>query len=270
MQSVELNHASGAAARVFDHGAHVTSWKTPDGVERLFLSERAEFKPGAAIRGGVPIIFPQFAALGSLPKHGFARTTLWQLESRSADQAIFSLTSSAATTEWPHLFNARYVVGLGQDELSMALTITNTDTKPCVFTAALHTYLRVQSVERIQLQGLQHCRYRDSAHGNVEQDELQSAVSIQGEVDRIYFSTPRPIILRESGQREIQCHAAGFADTVIWNPGAALTARMADMTHDGYLNMICVEAAAIGNPVSLQAGQSWTGIQTLKVLSRVP
>lgn len=270
MQSVELNHASGATARVFDHGAHVTSWKTSDGVERLFLSERAEFKPGVAIRGGVPIIFPQFAALGALPKHGFARTTSWQLESSSNEQAVFVLLPSDATAVWPHQFLARYVVTLDDDELSMALTIANVDAKPMAFTAALHTYLRVQNVEHIQLHGLQYCRYRDSAHGNVERDELQPTVSIQGEVDRIYFSTSQPIIVREPGQREMQCHASGFADTVIWNPGAALTAKMADMTHDGYLNMMCVEAAAIGSPISLQAGQSWTGMQTLKVLSRVP
>ncbi|HEX2585085.1 MAG TPA: hypothetical protein VHL14_08130, partial [Steroidobacteraceae bacterium] len=98
MNTVELRHSSGATALVHIHGAHITSWKTSDGVERLFLSKRAEFKAGAAVRGGVPIIFPQFAALGSLPKHGFARMSTWYLiDNTSLDTVTFELKDSAET-----------------------------------------------------------------------------------------------------------------------------------------------------------------------------
>ena len=66
---------------VYLHGAHVTSWKPArDHDERLFLSERSEFRAGTAIRGGIPVIFPQFAAEGPLPRHGFARTSEWTLD----------------------------------------------------------------------------------------------------------------------------------------------------------------------------------------------
>ena len=55
-----LSNAEGATALVALHGAHVLSWIPADGRERLFLGERAIYAEGAAIRGGVPVIFPQF------------------------------------------------------------------------------------------------------------------------------------------------------------------------------------------------------------------
>ena len=40
------------------------SWR--DGEERLFVSSASLFEAGAAIRGGIPICFPQFAARGAV------------------------------------------------------------------------------------------------------------------------------------------------------------------------------------------------------------
>ena len=51
-------HSDGASALVALHGAHVLSWIPADGRERLFLSERATFDGQAAIRGGIPLVFP--------------------------------------------------------------------------------------------------------------------------------------------------------------------------------------------------------------------
>src|SRR4051812_40962098 len=82
LPSVQLTHADGSSAKVTLHGGHVVSWKDRLGVERLFMSKKAVFAPGKAIRGGIPIIFPQFGP-GPLPGHGFARNTSWYcLESK--------------------------------------------------------------------------------------------------------------------------------------------------------------------------------------------
>jgi len=268
MQSIELNHVLGARARVFHHGAHVTSWKTADGVERLFLSERSQLQLGVAIRGGVPIIFPQFATRGPLTRHGFARTAPWRAEpvTASASQAVFHLSDSPATAMWPYAFAARYDVSLGDKSLIMSLTVNNTGATPFSFTAALHTYLRVHDVERIRIAGLQNCRYRDSANGNVERDEVHPFVTIHGEVDRIYFSGQRPITVHNPELGDVLCAAEGFTDTVIWNPGKTLTAGMSDMVPGGYRHMICVEAAVVEQPVQLAAGHTWTGVQRLTLI----
>src|SRR4051812_22855354 len=77
---ISIRSADGATAEISRHGAHVVSWRpATDGQERLFLSARSEFGGSSAIRGGVPVIFPQFAAEGPLPRHGFARTSEWTL-----------------------------------------------------------------------------------------------------------------------------------------------------------------------------------------------
>ena len=145
---VRLSHPSGGTADVYLHGAHVTSWIPAGGSEALFLSRAAAFGPGKAIRGGVPVIFPQFAAMGPLPKHGFARTQPWErVDDAGRPEAVrLRLRDSEETRAlWPHAFAAELAVGLGDDWLSLELTIRNPGGAAFQFTAALHTYLRVRS-----------------------------------------------------------------------------------------------------------------------------
>ncbi|HEX5871641.1 MAG TPA: hypothetical protein VFY65_14540, partial [Longimicrobium sp.] len=78
MPKLRLTHASGGTAEVYLHGAHVASWVPAGGSEAMFLSRAATLAPGEAIRGGVPVIFPQFASRGPLAKHGFARVQPWK------------------------------------------------------------------------------------------------------------------------------------------------------------------------------------------------
>jgi glucose-6-phosphate 1-epimerase len=264
-----LRNRHGDSASICAHGAHLTSWLTADGTERLFLSQRAEFHAGAAIRGGVPIIFPQFAGLGALPKHGFARTATWQRVSEStetADCVLFRWQDDAATLAlWPQQFVAEYEVTLGAESLSMKLSILNSGEQKFSFTAALHTYLRVQNIAEVMVGGLQGLRYSDSTAGGAESIQSATALRIDGEVDRIYFSTMHPITVQEPGQRELQCSAEGFTDTVVWNPGVAKAAALVDMEPEGYRHMLCIEAAAIGVPIVLQPQASWSGTQHLQL-----
>ena len=60
--------------------------------------------------------------------------------------------------------------------------------------------------------------------------------------------------------------SATLSNTVVWNPGAALCARLSDMYPDGYRSMLCVEAAQIDQPVMLAPLAQWQGWQELRVL----
>jgi len=57
----------GAQFSATEFGGHVCSWIPAGGKEQLFLSKTSELGSGVAIRGGVPVVFPQFAGMGSLP-----------------------------------------------------------------------------------------------------------------------------------------------------------------------------------------------------------
>lgn len=58
-------------------------------------SSKAFFKPGKAIRGGVPVVFPQFGP-GALPQHGFARNNLVRAGACAARTSMESIDVSCA------------------------------------------------------------------------------------------------------------------------------------------------------------------------------
>jgi glucose-6-phosphate 1-epimerase len=269
LPKVELLAPDGARAEVYLHGAHVTSWAPAGGGdERLFLSTASEFRPGAAIRGGVPVIFPQFAGMGPLPKHGFARTTAWELADGGAEPAgvataTFRLTDSAATRGlWPHAFVAELAVSVGGPRLELLLSVANTGTSPFAFTGALHTYLRVADLQQTVVSGLAGTRYRDSAAGGAEGVDAEPELRIRGETDRVYLDAPAELEVREPGRATL-VRTAGFPDVVVWNPGADRGAALADLEPGGFARMLCVEAAVVGTPVRLGPGERWTGAQGL-------
>ena len=98
-------------------GAHVLSWVS-QGRERLYLSPANLWDGQSAIRGGVPVCFPQFNQRGTLPKHGFARNMPWKVDDAaqvgealaSGDAAHTDFTLSAHTGTlaiWQQAFVAR-------------------------------------------------------------------------------------------------------------------------------------------------------------------
>lgn len=263
-----LSAADGARAEIYAHGAHITSWIPAGGDERLYLSGKALFQSGAAIRGGVPVIFPQFAGEGPLPKHGFARGLPWRLIGVTQPQqggasAVFGLEDSEATRAiWPQAFQLELRVSIGGAVLEATLSIKNSGKSDCSFTAALHTYIRVGEIEAARLRGLHGLRYRDTALSGARSVEAADALRIEGEVDRIYFDAPARLELLD-GTRRLYIESSGFPDAVVWNPGAARAAGFTDLDAEGYRRFLCVEAAVIGTPVSLAPGASWSGTQRL-------
>jgi glucose-6-phosphate 1-epimerase len=258
---VRLQHASGASALIALHGAHLLSWISADGRERLFLSERARYGEGAAIRGGVPVIFPQFSGRGPLPRHGFARTLPWRLVDTET-RATFELSDGPSTAIWPHAFCVRLHVALESAGLEVTLEVANIGTDPFAFTAALHTYLAIEDLDAVALHGLDDCRYEDSADGGAIRQQ-EHAQRFAGEVDRIYRAPSQPLTLQD-GPHFTTIEQNGFTDTVVWNPGAALAAGIGDLAPDEYRRFVCVEAGQVLQPVRLSPGARWSGTQRLR------
>ena len=269
---VMLAAGDGAKARVHLDGAHVTSW-VPAGSndDRLFVSVKSGFGPGLSIRGGIPVCFPQFGSAGPLPQHGFARVVPWGLEHSEnlpdRAQAVLALADSDATRAlWPHAFHAGLRVTIAGATLEVALTITNSDSVPFSFTAALHPYFRVADAATCTVSGLRGSTYRDALRGGEITDEQADALDIVGEIDRVYFAVGHPLQLREP-DRALIIEQRGFPDAVVWNPGAEGVRRRDDFHEGDERRMLCVEAAAVQHPVTLAPGGSWEGVQRITAAS---
>jgi len=264
---LKLQTPDGAVALISLFGAQVLSWTPAGGEERLYLSPQAVFDGSTPIRGGTPVCFPQFAAEGPLPKHGFARNRAWRVESSRAgkDYAVATLRledDPATRALWPHAFAAEMSVSIGGGRLDMELEVENTGDTAFSFTAALHTYLKVREVESLRIEGLRGLDYRDSAHGGTLKKETGVGVMIDDEVDRIYHGAPPTLLVRED-HRAMGIHSENFPDVVVWNPWEHKCAQLSDMPADGFRRMLCVEAAAVKTPIELAPGAEWWGRQTL-------
>lgn len=252
----------GATALVSLHGAQVLSWMPADGRERLFLSERAVFDGSAAIRGGIPVIFPQFGERGAGHRHGFARNRAWTFAGVENNAAVFTLAGDGSNADWPYPFLVRLRIGLTAARLTVALEIDNTGAAAFAFTAALHTYLRVDDIAGVALEGLQGCDFEDSAAGGTLHRQHDYEVTFDGETDRIYNDVVAPLALLD-GTHRLDIEQDGFGDVVVWNPGEQLCARIADLAPDDWRHFACVEAAQALQPVVLGPGESWRGSQLL-------
>ncbi|MEP6690032.1 MAG: D-hexose-6-phosphate mutarotase [Gemmatimonadaceae bacterium] len=263
-----LAAADGARAELYLHGAHVSSWIPAGGGERLFLSSTAVYRDGLPIRGGVPVIFPQFADRGPLPKHGFARTARWSLVSSARDAVGCAIADLRLTDDdesrrlWPHAFVADLTVRVGGDALELSLAVRNRGADPLSFTTALHTYLRVRDIAGVALVGLRGVTYTDSAHGGRSAVQLEERLRFEGEMDRVYVGAPAHLLVDEASH-QTRVEASGFVDCVVWNPGATRGASFDDLEPGGYARFVCVEAAVAASPVVLAPGQSWQGTQRL-------
>lgn len=251
------------------HGAHVLSW-TGAAEERLFLSPNAVFDGQGAIRGGVPVCLPQFNTRGPLAKHGFARNLPWQAGSARLDAAsgdlllTLALTSDAPTRAvWPHDFRFELTLRLGLGRLELLLDLQNPGLTPWPFTGALHSYLSVQDIARVQLMGLDGRPCWDALRDT--RAPHAGAVTFDGEFDRVFRAAPGPLQLHDGARRLQIEQSASFEDTVVWNPGAELCARLADMAPGSWQQMLCVEAAQVEQPVILEPGARWSGWQRLTV-----
>ena len=248
--AVQLRGPAGDTVTVLLRGAQVISWVDAQGVERLYRSPTSPLAGPQAVRGGVPVIFPQFNERGPIMRHGFARTRVWEWVPTDATsvepQLVFRLQHAAHETPlWPHDCVCTLTVALVPAGLRMTLAVHNTGSAPLSFHAALHTYLEVGNVTQTTLTGV-------LPQGGV--------LSLAEPIDQLFTSIPGTLALRSPASALDLVHQ-GFTDAVVWNPGPQ--AEMADLPAGDYARFLCVEAASVSVPVQLALGAHWQGSQCL-------
>jgi glucose-6-phosphate 1-epimerase len=248
LPAIQINSPDGAQAIVTLYGAHLVSWKTRDGKERIFVSSQSSLDGSRAIRGGVPVIFPQFAERGDGMRHGFARVSHWR---EGASRTIggdayceFDLDAGDLPPEvaaaWPYGFALTLRVTVGAKSLQLSLDVRNTGNERFDFAAALHTYYLVEEGAGAKVTGLE-----------------ATPLVVGDKIDRIYRHIGAPI-----GLNGMKLEQAGFRDAVLWNPGPADATKLTDLGDEEWRRFVCIEPATV-DQMPLLPGETWSGRHTI-------
>jgi len=255
-------------------GAHILSWKCK-GEERLFLSRKAVFDGKKAIRGGIPLVFPQFGRpVDSLPSHGFARISVWDVQSLketdTKSELVLTLKPSSILKDFRDAFDFNfelvYEICLTETNLSISLRAINQGTKKFTCQMLLHTYLKLDSIERTKISGLAKLNYQDKLkEGKVYYTQPDSKFQcITEETDRVYKGPLNRKKIEIIDTMLIENDSdGGMCDVVLWNPWIEKSKRMGDLDNTEYHDFVCVEPGIVLSPVVLSRGDSAVISQTL-------
>lgn len=234
-------------AKIALQGAHLFAYGVKSEEPIIWISDKSRFTLGSAIRGGIPICWPWFGAHTedtTLPKHGFARTSMFDYEIVKDEKALSQIRfvlkdSQASLSLWPYKFELSVLISVS-DTLQIELTTKNCDTKSFTLTQALHSYFSVSDIAEVSIVGLDNKIYFDSLlQRESQQDE---PLFIDQEIDRIYKDSSNEIEIIDK-QRSIQIKTQGSNSTVVWNPWISKSQSMSDMGANSYRTMLCVESA---------------------------
>lgn len=131
-------------ATILKKGAELRSLKTADGKEYIWQADPAVWGSSA------PIMFPVCGSLRDdeytldgktykMSKHGFAKTSLFDVEKKSDSSVTFLLKSSEQTKEvYPFDFEFRVVFSLSEKRLLVRYEVTNLGKENMLFSVGTH------------------------------------------------------------------------------------------------------------------------------------
>lgn len=263
---IRVKHAK-ANALISVYAGQVLSFR-PAGKtdDLLFLSKKAYYQAGKAIKGGVPVCWPWFGSDPEgkgRPAHGFVRNRIWDVietgvAANGGIQVVLGLIDTPETQAiWPHAFVLRLEVTVG-DTLNLALVTRNSGNQALTITQAFHTYFSVGDIHRASVSGLEGKSCIDKVDGG-KQKTQSGAVTIDSEVDRIYLDVSNDLVIHDAAMKcRITIASQGSQTAVVWNPWAKISAEMGDLLDDDYLRLLCVETTnAATDIITIQPGNEF-------------
>ena len=215
-------------------------------------------------RGGVPILFPQFASVGGYKKHGWVRDSEWLLLKDEKDKNSHLLTFSLQldpTKNWPHSAKLLYDVIQLKNSLRLILKIENTGSTSFSFTGGLHPYFYVPSVLKCSVEGLKSISFTDKHKATHSEGILKFTTS---EFERLYHEN-KPIKLTYDNVA-LELNQKGFDEWMIWNPGQTLAKSIPDLPNNDWENFICIEPVIASKPKTLKPGAIFDGTLNIDII----
>jgi len=257
---IRLMNDKGDTSDIYLYGGVVTSY-VKDGQEYIAVRPDAKMDGSKPISGGLSHCWPQFGP-GEIQQHGFARNVNWTVKDLTPTSAELELTPSDYTKEmWDKPFSCSFTVTLNDDDLNTKMVVNNVgeESDSFDFQAALHSYFTVSALENLEIRGSfagKEFLNKMAGDGGEMQTEERDVITISEEYDRVYTGVNDPVLDdKGTGKSLAVINSEGYADTVIWNPYGN--------EGMGYNNFVCVESVKF-DPVTLAAGESWTGEMSLK------
>ena len=213
-------------------------------------------------RGGVPILFPQFADRGPLPKHGFARNLSWQCLAQRQDdrlsQSHYQLAISPnLLLEWPHAASLDLWVQMSPSELIVRLRICNSGQSAFAWTGGLHPYWYVDDLQEVQIVGLQHLPCEDRYLPHLKVESSPQLTLARAAFERLYLGAPSLEFITK--KRTIRLSCEGFCEWMIWNPGEQGASELADLPAGDWRRFVCIEPVIASKPHYLLPGECFEG-----------
>lgn len=267
LDMVTLKHSTGSTVEIYLHGATVVSWKSAEGKDLIFCSPGAIFDGKKAIRGGVPVVFPQFGQPDkAMAQHGFARNSTWKLgevkDTAEESSASFMLSDSEETRKlWDFAFVLEYTVVLSAAGLNLKLRVVNSGDKAFNFQCLLHTYLQIPDIKDCSVVGLT---------GRTVQDKVKNTTGVDGDAalkfpsftDRVYVGETPSVksVFVNNGAAPIWAvtcearkeNATAACDVVAWNPYEE--ASPGDLPPPAFKEFVCIEPGLVANMHELAPG----------------
>ncbi|KAG6424758.1 hypothetical protein SASPL_115178 [Salvia splendens] len=274
---VILSEPTGCTAEVLLHGGQIVSWKNERREELLFLTNKALWKAGKVIKGGISICFPQCINFGSPEQPGFVRNRLWSVDdspaplppanSRSTVDLLLKSTDDDLKN-WPHRFELRLRISVTAGKLTVIPRVRNVDSKPFSFAVALCSYLSVSDISEVRVEGLETLDYFDNLLQRERYTEQADAITFDGEVERVYLSTPPKIaVIDHEKKRTYVLRKDGMPDAALWNPWDKKAKAMPDFGDEDYRISLCIDSSSIETPIVLKPCEEWKGRQELTAVS---
>lgn len=243
-------HNTTAKALISVYGGQVMSFQpNTESDDLLFISNKAYYQQGKAIKGGIPLCWPWFGpdpeAQGR-SSHGFVRNRSWtvsgtQALSNGTTKVTLSLVDTPDTREiWTHPFELSLEISI-DTSLTLELVTRNRCEQAVSITQGFHTYFKVGDINQVQVFGLEDTNYFDKVDGG--QQKLQKgSVKISSEVDRIYTDVQGELAIDDASLgRRIRISSTGSHSAVVWNPWEKISAQMGDLEDEDYKKFLCVE-----------------------------
>ena len=260
-------------AEISLYGAHTLAYRPTGNLPALFMSKLTDYRPGTAIRGGIPVCWPWFGACGEpgSKAHGFARTSVWSVRSSeySEDESalVLGLRDSEATRRiWPHRFDLEFRISVTM-KLNLSLKTTNTGDAPFKITEGLHPYFLVKDRDATTVRGVAGCDYVDAR--DMSEHVQTGDLAVTEDVNHVFKPSKNEFALIDPGlRRAIAVVSRGNGKLVVWNPGPVEEGRFENLAPDDWKSFVCVEPATLfrEDAVEIKPGESrelCAGIQSV-------